>query len=94
VNFDEIRSYFKLVGYDINPKNIEKALFCLIKLELIREVSRGNKTFFIPSEEDNRRYLTLPGDREDSARFAVKLSEYYAHPSQLARREAISEIGG
>lgn len=91
VEFDEIRAYFKLVSHEIEKKQIQRSLFCLEKLGLIRPVSRGAKTYFILEEPDSSRHLVLPVEK-DTARLAMQLDEYYKHPSQLARREAIDQL--
>jgi hypothetical protein len=91
VEFDEIRTYFGLVSHEIERKQIQRSLFCLEKLGLIRPVSRGAKTYFISEEPDSSRYLVLPVGK-DTARLAMQLDEYYKHRSQLARREAIDQL--
>lgn len=94
INEEEIRKYFQLASHEIDKKNVQRSIFCLEKLGLIRSVTRGSKTFYTPDDPLAGRYLTLPV-RFDTARLSMQLDEYYKHPAQLARREAIqSAIGG
>lgn len=90
---DEIIEYFKLVNHEIHKKNITKYLFCLEKLELVRPIYRGNKTYYTPDSESSSRYLSLNSGM-NSSRLAIRLSEYYEHTSQVARREAIETLMG
>lgn len=87
---DEIRFFFKLVSHEVSKKDLQRSLFCLEKLGLIRPINRGNKTYFVPENLDDSRYLSLPAGL-DTARLSMQLVEYYQHHTQLARREAIQE---
>lgn len=87
----EIISYFKLTRHDLDKKKIQRSIFCLLKLDLIRSLNKGNKVFYVLVADHTKRYLTLTGSG-DSLRLAIQLDEHYKHPSQLARREAIDEL--
>jgi hypothetical protein len=87
----EIIEYFKLAKHDLDKKKIQRSIFCLVKLDLIRSVNKGNKVFYVLVADHTKRYLTLTGSG-DSLRLAVQLNEHYKHSSQLVRREAIDEL--
>lgn len=91
VDFEEIRTYFKLISHEVNKSQIKRSLFCLEKLQLIRPINRGAKTYYLPEAFLSNRYLTLPLGK-DTARLAIQVDEYYRHRSQLTRREAIEEL--
>lgn len=91
LNEDEIEKYFKLTGYEISMHKLMQGLFCLKKLNLIRSVKTGNKTFYTPFDANSKRYISIPR-AGDTARLAMSLGEYYLHHSQLARRDAIQGI--
>jgi len=93
ITTDEIYDYFKFIKHQVDKKTIERSIFCLEKLDLIRPVNRGHKTYYVPDDPVSNGYLNLHSGK-DSARLAMQLSAYYEHPSQLARREAISYMMG
>lgn len=90
LDVDEIRHFLKYVSHEVSKKELKRSLFCLEKLGLIRPISRGNKTYYVPENLNDSRYLSLPLEL-DTARLSVQLVDYYSHHTQLARREAIQE---
>lgn len=93
VTRDELAKYLKAINHVATENSIRRSVFCLEKLDLVRPVTRGNKTFFVLSDPSSRRYLNL-NSRVDSVRLAIQLDDYYKHPAQLARRDAISDMLG
>lgn len=90
IDEEEIRGYLKLVSHEVGIKQIQRSIFCLVKLGLINPVGRGNKTYYVPSSLSANRFLSLP-KALDSARLAMQLDKYYKHPAQLARRKVIQD---
>jgi hypothetical protein len=90
---EELVKYFKIVNHDTKNDIVSRSIFCLIKLDLIRSITKGNKTFLTPSHDVTKRFLTLP-IRIDTARLAIQIDDYYKHPAQMLRREAIKTIVG
>lgn len=92
LNEEEINNYFKVTGYEISKQKLAQGLFCLKKLNLIKSVKAGAKTFYIPFDSNAKRYISIP-NAGDTARLAMSLAEYYKHRTHLTRRNAIAEIG-
>jgi hypothetical protein len=88
---DEILEYFWASDHDIQEKNLQRSLFCLKKLELVRSINKGSKTYYVSGNPSDNRYLIFK-NKVDTLRFSHQLNMYYQHSSHLARREAIHEL--
>lgn len=94
IEASEISNYYALVNHRISSQEIHRALFCLLKLNLIREVLRGDKRFYVPEDCNSQKYLSFKGVDRDSLRLAVNLDAYYKHRIHFLRNQAISESRG
>lgn len=92
VTENELDAYFKQTNHPIDRKRLRRIIFCLEKLNLIRTIESGNKTFITPEHADASRFLSLRGG--DTARLAMQVAIWYQHISQLPRRAAIEEVFG
>ena len=77
----------------MQKKDIERSLFCLEKLELVRAINSGSKTYFVPFEMQDIKYLSFPR-AIDTARLSMNLAQYYSHQSHFARKSAIQNSMG
>lgn len=75
--FNEIRNWLDLLGLDNDYSLLQKYLFTLVKLELIKEVNHGDVYYIINEQKEYLEFNLTNNKPFDRMRIKAEMSRYY-----------------